>query len=59
MQLTSQCWTLKALAKDIWNRPWSTERRTDWQQWIALAKSCDVPVMKTWPVQSAKGYTGY
>lgn len=46
MQLTSQCWTLKELAKDIWNRPWSTERRTDWQQWIALAKSCDVPVMK-------------
>lgn len=46
MQLTSQCWTLKELAKDIWNRPWSDKRRADWQQWIALARSCDVPVMK-------------
>ncbi|EFQ3064264.1 TPA: ISL3 family transposase, partial [Escherichia coli] len=23
MKLTSQCWALKELAKDIWNRPWS------------------------------------
>lgn len=46
MQLTSQCWTLKELAKDIWNRPWSDKRRADWQQWIALARSCDVPVMR-------------
>jgi len=46
MQLTSQCWVLKELAKDIWNRPWSDKRRTDWQQWIALARSCDVPVMR-------------
>ena len=30
MQLTSQCWTLKELAKDIWNRPWSDKRRADW-----------------------------
>lgn len=46
MQLTSQCWVLKELAKDIWNRPWSDKRRADWQQWIALARSCDVPVMR-------------
>ncbi|MGU3414214.1 ISL3 family transposase [Enterobacter bugandensis] len=46
MQLTSQCWVLKELAKDIWNRPWSDKRREDWQQWIALARSCDVPVMR-------------
>ena len=26
MQQTSQCWTLKELAKNIWDRPWSTER---------------------------------
>ncbi|MDH8238983.1 transposase, partial [Klebsiella pneumoniae] len=24
MQQTSQCWTLKELAKNIWDRPWST-----------------------------------
>ncbi|EPH6266501.1 transposase, partial [Escherichia albertii] len=41
-----QCWVLKELAKDIWNRPWSDKRRADWQQWIALARSCDVPVMR-------------
>lgn len=46
MQLTSQCWVLKELAKDIWNRPWSDKRRADWQQWIALARSCDVPIMR-------------
>ncbi|MGU3483046.1 transposase, partial [Enterobacteriaceae bacterium C34A] len=27
-------------------RPWSDKRREDWQQWIALARSCDVPVMR-------------
>jgi hypothetical protein len=27
MKQTSQCWTLKELAKNIWDRPWSTERR--------------------------------
>ena len=26
MQQTSQCWTLKELARDIWNRPWNDER---------------------------------
>ncbi len=46
MQLTSQCWVLKELTKDIWDRPWSDKRREDWQQWIALARSCDVPVMR-------------
>jgi len=46
MKLTSQCWVLKELAKDIWNRPWSDKRRADWQQWIALAGSSDVPVMR-------------
>ncbi|EZJ85669.1 hypothetical protein AB73_4746 [Escherichia coli 3-020-07_S1_C3] len=29
MKLTRQCWALKELAKDIWNRPWSEERRND------------------------------
>lgn len=46
MQQTSQCWTLKELAKNIWDRPWSTERRNDWLQWISLASECDVPMMK-------------
>ncbi len=32
MKLTSQCWALKELAKDIWNRPWSEERRNDWER---------------------------
>jgi hypothetical protein len=43
MKLTSQCWALKELAKDIWNRPWSEERRSDWQRWLALAANSDVP----------------
>ncbi|EHT97840.1 transposase [Pantoea stewartii subsp. stewartii DC283] len=30
MQQTSQCWTLKELARDIRNRPWNVERRKDW-----------------------------
>ncbi|END47619.1 transposase family protein, partial [Escherichia coli 2854350] len=34
------------LAKNIWDRPWSTERRNDWLQWISLASECDVPMMK-------------
>ncbi|MDL6657557.1 transposase, partial [Escherichia coli] len=46
MQQTSQCWTLKELAKNIWDRPWSTERRNDWLQWISRASECDVPMMK-------------
>lgn len=46
MQLTSQCWVLKELAKNIWNRLWSDKRRADWQQWIVLVRSCDVPVMR-------------
>ncbi|MFZ6792770.1 transposase, partial [Klebsiella pneumoniae] len=32
--------------KDIWNRPWSEERRSDWQRWLALAATSDVPMMK-------------
>lgn len=32
--------------KNIWDRPWSTERRNDWLQWISLASECDVPMMK-------------
>ncbi|TBO73064.1 transposase, partial [Klebsiella quasipneumoniae] len=46
MQQTSQCWTLKERAKNIWDRPWSTERRNDWLQWRSLAAQCDVPMMK-------------
>lgn len=46
MQQTSQCWTLKELARDIWNRPWNDERRTEWLRWIALAENCDVAVMR-------------
>lgn len=46
MQLTSQCWTLKELAREIWSRPWSNERRTDWFRWIALAENCDVAIMR-------------
>ncbi|HGX4168918.1 TPA: type II secretion system protein GspL [Escherichia coli] len=46
MKLTSQCWALKELAKDIWNRPWSEERRNDWERWLALAANSDVPMMK-------------
>lgn len=46
MKLTSQCWALKELARDIWNRPWSEERRNDWQRWLALAANSDVPIMK-------------
>ncbi|EPK3284977.1 TPA: ISL3 family transposase, partial [Serratia marcescens] len=46
MQQTSQCWTLKELARDIWNRPWNDERRADWLRWIALAENCDVAVMR-------------
>ena len=46
MKLTSRCWALKELAKDIWNRPWSEERRSDWQRWLALAANSDVPMMK-------------
>lgn len=34
------------LAKNIWDRLWSTERRNDWLQWISLASECDVPMMK-------------
>ena len=34
------------LAKDIWNRPWSEERRNDWERWLALAANSDVPMMK-------------
>ena len=37
---------LKELAKDIWNRPWSEERRNDWERWLALAANSDVPMMK-------------
>ena len=43
MKLTSQCWALKELAKDIWNRPWS---RNYWERWLALAANSDVPMMK-------------
>ncbi|MGP3589960.1 ISL3 family transposase [Vagococcus sp. WN89Y] len=46
MKLTSQCWTLKELAKDIWNSLWSEKRRNDWQRWLALAANSDVPMMK-------------
>ena len=34
MKLTSQCWALKELAKD------------DWERWLALAANSDVPMMK-------------
>ena len=46
MKLTSQCRAMKELAKDIWNRPWSEERRNDRERWLALAANSDVPVMK-------------
>ena len=46
MQQTSQCWMLKELARDIWNRPWNVERRKDWLRWIGLTENCDVAVMK-------------
>lgn len=46
MKLTSLCWALKELAKDIWSRPWSEERRNDWQRWLSLAANSDVPMMK-------------
>ncbi|HAF6043758.1 TPA: ISL3 family transposase [Salmonella enterica] len=46
MKLTSQCWALKELAKDIRNRPWSEERCNDWQRWLVLAANSDVPMMK-------------
>lgn len=46
MKLTSQCWALKELAKDIRNRPWSEERRNDWQRWLALAANSDVLMMR-------------
>lgn len=46
MQQTSQCWTLKELARDIWDRPWNDERRADWLRWIGLAENCDVAVMR-------------
>ncbi|STW13701.1 transposase [Klebsiella pneumoniae subsp. rhinoscleromatis] len=46
MKLTGQCWALKELAKDIWNRPWSEERRSDWKRWLALAANSDVSMMK-------------
>ncbi|ORM58793.1 ISL3 family transposase [Pantoea rodasii] len=46
IQQTSQCWALKELARDIWNRPWNESRRTDWQRWIALAESSDVALMR-------------
>lgn len=46
MKLTSQCWSLKELARDIWNRPLSQERRNNWQRWLALAANSDVPMMK-------------
>lgn len=31
MQTTSQCWVLKELTKDIWNRPWRDKRCVDRQ----------------------------
>lgn len=46
MTQTSQGWALKELPRDIWNRPWNDERRTDWQRWIALPENCDVAVMR-------------
>lgn len=46
MTLTSQCWAQKELAKDIWNRPWSEERRNGWQRWLLLVANSDVPMMK-------------
>ncbi|HDG9776787.1 TPA: ISL3 family transposase [Raoultella planticola] len=46
MKLTGQCWALKDLAKDIWNRPWSEERRNDWKRWLTLAANSDVRMMK-------------
>lgn len=46
MQLTSQCWTLKELAREFWRRPWSNERRTDWLCWIGLAENYDVAIMR-------------
>ncbi|MCZ8781154.1 transposase [Escherichia albertii] len=46
MKLTNQCWVLKELAKDIWSRPWSEERRNDWPRWLALAANSNVPMMK-------------
>lgn len=46
MKLTSQCWALKELAKDIWNSPCSEERRNDWQRWLALAANSDITMMR-------------
>lgn len=46
MQQTSQCRTLKELARNIWDRPWNDERRTDWLRWIALATNSDVALMR-------------
>ncbi len=46
MKLTSQCWALKELAKDIWKQAMERGRRSDWQRWLALAANSDVPMMK-------------
>lgn len=46
MQLTSQCWVLKELAKAIWSRAYSEQSHRDWLQWIALASNSDVHVMR-------------
>lgn len=46
MQLTSQCWVLKELARAIWSRAYSEQSHRDWLQWIALASNSDVHVMR-------------
>ena len=46
---------VKELAKDICNRPWSEERRNDWQIWLALVDNSDVSMMKNAAKKSGKG----
>ncbi len=46
MKLTSQCWALKELAKDIWNRPWARKRQVTGRDGWRWRLTVTFPMMK-------------
>lgn len=45
---TSRCWAMKELARELlWNRRYDEHSRRLWQEWMAMAKNADIPLLSS------------
>lgn len=44
---TSQCWAMKEMARELWNRRYDKHSRRLWQEWIAMATEVGVPLLSS------------